>query len=198
MIFRLKEYTLTLVLIVFSLGAFAQKREAILLFNDGSSVEGYGMAYYNHKIKFRASLDSKPDTWTDLMVKGIIIYDKLGTPITYKYVTLEEGKKAKLLEVLTEGFVTLYIDGKARYKDTYFGSYSTGLTYLTGLAMHTTKLYVKKDTENTCIPLFPNFKQKVKEYFTDCIGLVEKLDSGEFQKKNSIDMVDYYNDFCGE
>jgi len=88
---------------------FCQDQEATILFNDGTSIEGFGSINKN-KIYFRASLDHKPDVWIyNNMVKGITFLGFEST-IKYEYVLLDEFSKPEpqLLEVVEEGNVTLY------------------------------------------------------------------------------------------
>lgn len=88
---------------------FCQDQEATILFNDGTSIEGFGSINKN-KIYFRASLDHKPDVWIyNDMVKGIT-FTGFESTVKYEYVLLDEFShpEPQLLEVVEKGNVTLY------------------------------------------------------------------------------------------
>ena len=106
---------ITFVFILIANFAFSQNQEAIILFNDGSTIEGFGSINKN-KIYFRASLDDKSDSWSYDMVKGITFLGFEST-IKYEYVLLDEFShpEPQLIEVVEEGNVTLY----ARIRETF-------------------------------------------------------------------------------
>lgn len=86
-----------------------QDQEATILFNDGTSIEGFGSINKN-RIYFRASLDHTPDVWIyNDMVKGIT-FSGFESTVKYEYVLLDEFShpEPQLLEVVEKGNVTLY------------------------------------------------------------------------------------------
>ncbi|MFK5982937.1 MAG: hypothetical protein QM499_08495 [Flavobacteriaceae bacterium] len=179
-----------IILLLISNSIISQTSDAKIIFNDGTEVEGLGSVYKLNKIKFRLTEDDKPEIWTDLMVKQIIFYG-FEYSIMFEYVKLKPNKSAKLLEVLTEGYVTLYADVKiTSYYTSNFGSNITKNEFTT------TKLFVKKEGE------FPvklgKFKRNIKDYFTDCIGLHKKIDNGKLKTTNLKEIVEYYNDYCSD
>lgn len=174
-----------------------QTQEATLYFHDGTTVKGYGLIFLTYKIKFRASLESKPDVWTDDMVKGITFHG-FDQDVIYEYQYKNENKRFPLLlEVLTHGEVKLYAD---IFSTKLFVPFVNGnVSSISTIQLPTTtKLYVKRDNEEILTSLNGNFKKKVKTYFGDCIGLNKKLDNHEFRRYTAIEMVEYYNDFCAE
>jgi hypothetical protein len=168
-----------------------------LHFHDGTSVKGYGLIFLTYKIKFRASLDNKPDVWIDDIVKGITFHG-FDRDVYYEYQYRDEKKRFPLLlEVLTYGEVKLYADIFST--KLFIPSLSEDVTSISTIQMPTmTKLYIKRDDEAILTSINGNFNKKVKAYFGDCIGLRKKLDSHEFRRFNVIEMVEYYNDFCTE
>ena len=179
-----------IILLFVSNSIFSQTNAAKIIFNDGTELEGFASIYKLNKIKFSLTKDKQPEIWTDLMVKQIIFFG-FEFSRTLEYVKLKPNKSAKLLEVITEGYVTLYAD----VKTTSFYTSDFGVNP-TKNEFTTTKLFVKKEGE------FPvklgSFKRKIKDYFTDCIGLHRKLDSGEIKTNNLKEIVEYYNDYCSD
>ena len=174
-----------------------QTQEATLYFHDGTTVKGYGLIFLTYKIKFRASLESKPDVWTDDIVKGITFHG-FDQDVIYEYQYKNENKRFPLLlEVLTHGEVKLYAD---IFSTKFFVPFVNGnVSSISTIQLPSmTNLYVKRDNEEILTSLNGNFKKKVKAYFDDCIGLNKKLDNHEFRRSTSIEMVEYYNDFCAE
>ncbi|WP_299189385.1 hypothetical protein [uncultured Aquimarina sp.] len=175
----------------------SQEQEAEIFFNDGTSLDGYGMIHKTNEIKFRISLDDEYDVWTHLMVKKIIFYD-FNHGGMYEYVIIKPNESPRLLEVLSEGNANLYADV------TSYNFYSTN-NFQNGLPVDAKKekislkkLYIKKIDEKYPTALTGNFRKKTQKYFSDCEELLEKLKTGDFRKNNANEMVDYYNDFCSK
>ena len=189
--------------------AFSQDQEATILFNDGSSIEGFGSLSKN-KIYFRASLDDKADSWSYDMVKGITFLG-FESSVKYEYVSLDEFSKPEpqLLEVVEEGNVILY----ARIRESYMGASfnSNGfnvkstrivtnniVSYRSGRENVTTDIYVKRANEKYPLSLNSSFYKRAVKYFSDCDVLSKKIDEGEFSKNKILEIVQYYNDICAD
>ncbi|MFS4484253.1 hypothetical protein ACKGJY_14645 [Hyunsoonleella sp. 2307UL5-6] len=194
---------------------FEKYEKATIHFLDGTSIRGYGklvgfavVSTEKYKIKFKASKDGKVDIWTDLMVKGITFHYDFDD-VTYLYVKLSRSRYRRLLQVLEEGAVNLYIE-----IDTYLvssgvnprtgfplGSYKEEKTYyflVRNLDGKSLMLSPANTLSETVRAIFSNFKKKVKKFFHDCEGIKNKLDSGDFNRTTIPEIVYYYNDFCTE
>lgn len=189
--------------------AFSQDQEATIVFNDGSSIEGFGSINKN-KIYFRASLDDKPDSWSYDMVKGITFLGFEST-IKYEYVLLDEFSKPdpQLLKVVEEGNVVLYARIRETFQTTGFNSNGFNVhsariatnnivSYRSGRENVTTELYVKRANEKYPLGLNSSFYKRAVKYFSDCEVLSKKIDKGEFSKNKILEIVQYYNDICAE
>ncbi len=187
------------ILTIFSFGQIiSQNTDAVLFFNDGTSIEGYGEIYKTDKIKFRISLDEEPDIWTDLMVKKIVFYG-FETSALFQYVRLKPNGSVKLLEVLVDEETKLFADVITYSNYSNNGLQFNGLpTIIYNEKLTISKLYVQKAEDKFPFALTGNFRRKSKEYFSDCEVLVKKISSGEFRKSTVNDMIYYYNDYCGE
>ena len=90
----------------------AQNQECILYFNDGTSIEGFGMLEVKglldpiEKIKFRLTKDEKGDYW-DFEEVSKITFIGFEFNKTFEYVKTSNLEKPKLLELLVDGNVKL-------------------------------------------------------------------------------------------
>jgi hypothetical protein len=204
----IKTFT-TFVFLLIANFVFSQDQEATILFNDGSTIEGFGSINKN-KIYFRASLDDKPDSWSYDMVKGITFLGFEST-IKYEYVLLDEFSKPEpqLLEVVEEGNVTLYARIKETFQAASFNSNGFNVngtrivtnnivSYRSGRENVITDIYVKRVNEKYPTSLNSGFYKKVVKYFSDCEVINKKIDKGEFSKNKILELVQYYNDICAE
>ncbi|AWI26374.1 hypothetical protein [Flavobacterium pallidum] len=211
--------------IFFSSIAFAQEEapdissdveeEAIIEFTDGTQLEGYaiiqhkGWGEQHDMIKFRLTSDGKADLWDETMCTGVFIKHE-GIQHEYKYVTMARfDLHPRLLKVFSEGSVMLYGDvtiddrtfsmkpkilektarnGNTRSEKGDYG-YTEGVTF-----------YLKSERDAYPVKLWSllSWKKKAKDYFKDCPELIEKIESKEFTSKNIPEMVDFYNNTCGE
>lgn len=174
----------------------AQNQKADLIFNDGDVLEGYGMITKNGNIKFRISLEDKPDTWTNLMVKGITFYG-FETSRTFEYIKLNKRDKPELVELIIKGKVNLY----QKVSITNFSSvnFIGGSFQRNQTSYESTDLFVKRNNEKIATKLgFWNFKKKAKEYFKDCDVILEMLETGEYKKYSTEEFIDEYNIYCSE
>jgi len=201
-----------LIIFVFLLIAnfvFSQDQDATIIFNDESTIEGFGSINKN-KVYFRVSLDDKADSWSYDMVKGITFLGFEST-VKYEYVLLDEFSKPEpqLLEVVEEGNVTLYARSRESYMGTSFNSngfnvHSTRIvtnnvvSYRSGKENVTTDLYVKRANEKYPLSLNGSFYKRATKYFSDCEVLAKKIDKGELSKTKILEIVQYYNDICAE
>ncbi len=171
--------------------SYSQNQDAIIYFNDGSSIEGFGMIK-DEKILFKVSPDDKYDEWTNEIAKGIkfIGFD---TESKFEFIKLDKNSKVFLLEVLSDGNVKLFVKFESKYTiENYF--YST-LGYNNQKQEYT--YYLKKGFEE-----FPkklrdtNYIKMTSIYFHDCDALVNKIRNHEYRYETISKMVDYYNDIC--
>ncbi|MFD2602845.1 hypothetical protein [Flavobacterium suzhouense] len=148
-----------------TLHSIAQDQEAKLFFKDGTTVIGYGeiktKGFLNTevepKILFRFSKDEKADEWDYEMVDKIELQGFEGYK-TFAFVKIgnENNIKYRLLELITEGKVNLYVEEKTNTASNVFGPGSQ--------QWDTTIYMVKKESESKLTVLGAN-KKKIAEYF---------------------------------
>jgi len=187
------KYIITL---LFSISfCFSQNQEAKIFFIDGDTFEGFAMITGNNDIKFRLTLDDEPTRFSYDHLSRIEFYG-FETSSTFQYVKFTKGYK--LLEVLTEGEVTLFAEVKTNLQ-LFFSNNRTNY----GLDTHNMfTLYLAKKTKNNSKLFnqnpFKSSKKKMMEYFSDCSELVRKIKTNEFKSNEIKEIVEYYNDFCTE
>ena len=188
--------------------AFCQDQEATIIFNDSTTVDGFGSINKN-KIYFRASLDDKPDIWISDMVKGITFLGFEST-VKYEYVLLDEFShpEPQLLEVVENGNVTLYARVRkiVNINSNILNSNisiikSVGndvVPYQSAKEDGSVEIFAKRANEKFPTSLNWSFYKRAAKYFSDCEVLSKKIDKGEFSKNKILQIVQYYNDICAD
>lgn len=186
-----KNYFLFILFICFY--GFSQDQEATIFFKDGDSIQGFAMIK-NEKIKFRISLDEKPDTWDYESVSKVEFYG-FNIIKTYVYMKPNKYEKHRLFELLVNGEISLYLEG-----------FSILINNSTNnkIPSEVTKEYnyVKRKTDEypTCINCYPleSWKKKTLAFFKDCPNLIKKIKNNELREIHLVDIVYFYNDYCAD
>ncbi len=178
-----------------NLGFSQDYREASIIFNDSSSIQGFAEIKDN-AIYFKVKQEDKADKWSYDFAKGLI-FSAYGYSEKYEYVEFEHSKP-KLLQVVEEGNVNLY-----RYAKEYYIGRNPNLS-IGKLPSDEDKIwamseafYVKRNSEPYAIDIEFSFNLRAKKYFGDCKKVVERIKSKKFTKENIKDMVFFYNEYCG-
>ncbi|WP_395062253.1 hypothetical protein [Flavobacterium sp.] len=188
-----------LIVITICTNVFGQEREATILFNDSTSVKGFG-EIKKEKIYFRVSLDAKIKEWDFKMASGLI-FSGYGFSEKYLYIKPDKySKKPIIMEVMEEGNVNLY--KKSFITQKAYVDPTKSLTYFNYRKIYVydfeSTYYVKRKNEENATDLSFSFKINSVKYFSDCKILVEKINKKEFKKDNIVEIVYYYNDYCDE
>lgn len=190
----------------FSLIAFCQEREATILFNDSTSIKGFA-EIKKEKIFFRVSLNDEVTEWDYDKAIGIIFS---GYGFSEKYLYIKPGKYSKkpvIMEVIEESNVCLYKKSVLAKKLIKFPQRNEPISpsnpyYKFPKAERVYDIestyYVKKTNEEYATDISFSFRDNSMRYFSDCIELVEKIKTKEFKKEDILEIVDYYNDYCGK
>lgn len=176
---------------------FSQSQEATIYFKDGESIQGYA-SIKNDKIKFRVTLDSKADTWTSLMIDRVE-FDTFFGPKIYKYIKLEKISSPILLELVTEGELSLYRKNDSSWTlDPNFPKNKFPSNFKTESTIN--YLIHKDDNFATCLNcgIINNWKKRTLKFLKDCPELVKKIKKNEFREIHMEEIITYYNDFCSE
>ena len=177
--------------------AFAQDQECIMYFNDGTSIEGFGLIK-NDRIQFRLTKEEKGDFWDYDDVSSIKF---LGFEMnkTFKYVKLKKYESPKLLELLVDGEVRLYKEDTVINQYGYGGNPAATLPTKIGETEYN-KNYLKREIEEiaTCIDcsILKSWAKNVSNYLADCDTLVRDLKNHKYSFAELEDAIIYYNDIC--
>ncbi len=101
----------------------------------------------------------------------------------YVYLTIENSNKPKLVKEIINGKVSLYEISKMAAPQI------GGWTYT---------YYIKKPSWDVIkkIGTMTFKKDLVREYFTDCPSLLEKVENNYFKGRDPSDLINYFNENC--
>ncbi|MGY3793193.1 hypothetical protein [uncultured Aquimarina sp.] len=191
--------------IFYSCSLQAQKSSAILIFKDGTELKGFGKIKSFGKVKFRKTKKDKAKKYKFDELHSVKIYEG-GELNTYVYKSIKDSEFPKVLQLITEGKVTLYkIHTEGYYGTPNIGAGGfggTGVGFGGGNYYSMNSYYVKRENEEEVTHLgsthlfSKNFKKAASTYFKDCTSLVEKIQNKEFKKRHIREVVEYYNNDC--
>jgi hypothetical protein len=159
--------------------------------------------------KFRKKRKSLTQKLGHKTVVEVVFGDEQFSTLRYKYVPIKP-KKYALLEVISEGAVSLYSRDSGTYRATSHrtvilgpeGSNSPMSVHPGYSYVHDdTQYYVKRKNEKSAKLIagpnnFKSFITKAKTYFSDCEKIVYYLDNDLYNIDNITELVDDYNLLC--
>lgn len=184
----MKTYIMTGFIVLLSMThLFGQRDEAVLIFKDGSTMEGLAQLTNREAIKFKETKKAKRQVYTFQEVDTLKIFFESRT-ITYTMVDVKDESDPELLEVLSkEGRVIHY------QKTKYGGG-------IRPYAVHYTYLRKKSQDEATKFgsdALFAkNFKRVAAQFFSDCENLAKQIQNGQFERNDIKEIIKIYNEDC--
>jgi sRNA-binding regulator protein Hfq len=194
-------------LFINSISSYSQQKKAILYLKNGSNLQGFAkINSYDDEIKFKTDKNSKALVYKAADVEKIFLEEK-NENIEYRYKSINEDKSRPYLLVLRiEGKLSLYeyykslpgIDNKsAHQKNSAIGNTKTySIPYY----------FVTKNNEEQAVFLGSGggiggqkkFMKRTERFVSDCPELVKKIKQKEFQRKDIIKIIIYYNDNCSD
>lgn len=185
-----KIYVLLLLLITASV--YSQQRVNITLKN-GDKLTGNGKVT-NTGVNLKTSKGTRKIEGSEI---ERVVETKKKRVKKYAFRPLKKGKKAKRLEIYYAGKgIELFKVQVGKSKHSTGGSVSANVT------ITVIRYYVYRDGEEfaTMVSsgalLGKNYKQRTKEYFSDCPALVEKIGSKGFKKENLKKVIKFYEKNC--
>jgi len=179
--------------------SFGQEREAIIYFNDSTSIEGFG-EIKKGKIHFRVTKEEEVSEWGHDMVRSLV-FSAYGFSEKYEYIKPADDKDPVIMEVLEEGSLSLY----KRFKYGVQMGVGAGISTASPLTIlpiarpgYETLYYVKRKNEPFATDLEFSFKSRALRYFADCPALQEKIKARKLKAKDIEKVVYFYNDYCGD
>lgn len=197
-----KLFVLMMLCIVYSVSA--QKTKAIIYFKDGTQKEGYGKLAASNSVKFKESKKGEVKKYTRDDLESVKIYTDEGIE-KYVYVKIENINNSMLVNEVLKGKLSLYKETQYNYNRGGFGMGASGMAFGIGSSYKTTQYFLLKEGQNEAVNfgkkgglVTKNFKKVVKESLDECPGLVKKVESGEFKRRDIVEMVEFYNQNCSE
>jgi len=191
--------------IIFEPDVFHSYEEATINFNDGTAIRGNTKITLDSPIKFKVNEDSKPDVWTDMMLKGVIFHSVFDD-VSFMYVNVKNRLMMQLLEVIELGEISIFaeVSSKALPFSVFFNlGGSVALTpNNSGFSNNYDKevffdLYAKKENEEAInFTTVFKFKKVATNFFENCPQIVDRLKDKKYKIGDIIEMVYYYNDYC--
>lgn len=180
----------------------AQVKKVELVKEDGTSMNGYAK-FYTKSFSYRADENERFKRFKMLDFETIRIFSEDNDTKTYKRIKVDDRKKPKMLILLVEGPVSLYLEERQIYSSGYGAglgvSGNTGQG-IGGTSYSYSRLYLKRNNNQNAIHIGSVSKKKFKgvitNYFKDCPDLVKKVDAGEYSKKELKEIVEFYNNKC--
>lgn len=175
--------------------------EAIIHFNDGTSIAGIGrlnMIATSREdiIEFKVSEEDKADQWRADEVKGItIVFDE--KVVQFEFLKVSKYSFSEIYEVITEGSVKLYRNRKNKFSPTSSMN-SDGSIQSSGGNSKRNIYYMKRESEEFPTRIKDNYIKSTTEYMKDCPVIVDKIKNHEYNYSQIPELVDYYNANCGE
>ncbi|WP_047549828.1 hypothetical protein [Psychroserpens sp. Hel_I_66] len=187
---------------------FDKYEEATIHFHDGTSIRGFGKITVTSRIKFKTTEDGEPDTWTELMLKGITLHREL-VDIDFLYIKVDRRKTLRLLEVIELGEISIFAEASSTLLPftVYFnvgglGSPDILSNNLLGVPNSYDQevsfdIYAKKENEEAInFTTVFKFKKVATKFFKNCPQIVDRLQDRKYKRGDIIEMVYYYNDYC--
>jgi len=194
-----------LLLFIYTISGFSQNKSATLYLKDSTQLHGYAkINSYDDEIKFRPDKNSKGVVYKANDVDKLFLEEK-DEDVEYRYKWINEDKSRPYLLVLRiEGQLSLYeyykslpgIDSKSTHqKNSAIGNAKTySIPYY----------FVTKNNDEKAMFLGSGggisgqkqFMKRTRRIVSDCPDLDKKIRQKEFQRKDIIKIVSYYNDFC--
>ena len=149
----------------------------------------------DNAVFFKKSENSKKQKFKKEQVKYFIIKNNSNKTLKYEYVNTDE-KKLKLLQVLIEGKVNLYL--KRAEQDLVLDNSTPSEINQTIFKTQRNFYYVKKEKDKYVsnrffTNAFKSFKKTAKEYLSDCTSVVNKINNDTYKWEDLYAMISEYN-----
>ena len=156
-------------------------KTAIILLNDGTSVDGIGklksiLTTREEVIIFKKDENDKDKVWTAKDVKGITIIDDDEVRV-YKYLKVSKYSFPELYEVVVDGFVTLFEKIIVNVIRETPNDSNFNIPSVRSYEKRT--YYLKKEQDEFPTKIKDNYIKSTSEYFKDCDPLVRKIKNHE-------------------
>ncbi len=183
---------------------FSQSQVTLVLRN-GDTLRGYCKINANEKIVFTKPMDDKKRIFDHKEIKQALIYEN-GKITAYEYKIVHGLKIADNIRLFDEPFIKGKINLYKRYYDgDYLKNFIAMSSTTTSLVFNyeATMYFVSNNTPDNLTYLSEaktnskKFKELAITIFGDCPDLMEKINADYFGKEGIVEIVEYYNEHCG-
>lgn len=189
-------------IVLCSANAKAQNTKSVLIFKDGTQLEGLAKVNFWEQIKFRKGKGEKRERYTFDEVDTLKLFEDT-EPSIYVQVKIKGEGFHEILEVVDQGKNLIYYrDRNERYYAPATMPNGNMPPIPMGGSYSYTDSYVRKPGENEATYLAStnwlskNFKKAASKFFSDCPRLVAKIQNRELKKKHFKQIITYYNTQC--
>ncbi len=168
----------------------AQKKQFTIETKTGETYVVKKYTSKKDKISFKGKEGKKTISYQDID-KILATGKKEKDNYTLKYIKFSDDNGDLMTELVT-GEVSLYL----RTVMVVTGSGMYGPTTSTARNYYTLRKGEPVATEIKSNNIFKNFKKDASYFFSDCKGLVSKIENKEFRRKDIAEIVTYYNTSC--
>lgn len=214
----MKQVLLLLFVCVFCFSAKAEEKfhPATVTFYDGGQFSGLARFNGRHDIEFKISEEDTKERLDGYVIKRIRFHVEPYNVFEYVY----HKNRYKLLQKIAEGSLTLYAQFNEPINDQItLDQYERatldridvqrspnaplsdmGLRQAISSQLFHKKVryYIKKTSSTTIADIKLNFREEAKQWFKDCPEIIEYTDSREWRYKDLKQIVEFYNEFCGQ
>lgn len=196
----MKKYCI-LILFLISTFCFAQNIPGKIVLNDGKELNGLLKVSFN-KFVFRETKDSKVIRYGYKDAKYALLYFDDNKYMKLEFIPVKHQKKPILFNVMIQDEMSLLNEVPIAQNSV---TRTDGKINPAIGVINSATFYVKKKEDEfaqyyLAVGYIPKtgFYKVIREYFTDCPELHAKVDNGEFEKKDYIEIVKFYNKNCAK
>ncbi|NVN18059.1 hypothetical protein GUA46_06885 [Muricauda sp. HICW] len=180
----------------------AQNTKAVLIFKNGTQLEGLANLKPWDNIRFRKEKGAKREHFTFNEVDTLKLF-KEEEPSIYVKVKIKDKDNPKVLELVNHGKnISCYRDVVNPRGNMMMTPMPNGGMMTTGFWGTITYSYLRKAGEEEATHLASsywitlNFRKNASEFFADCPPLASKIQDRELQRGDLEEIIDYYNTQC--
>ncbi len=196
---------LSLILIFTISISYAQLKPVTITFKNGEILKGIGKKKA-YTFKYKTDENAKAQEFEFSKIKSVEIDFSYDQKVIYKFFQVKDSEYFIAVQELVSGNKAELFTTSATFNSGGMGmGMGMGMGGMSmGMGSQTvTYYYIKKPNEDTLTefgaysPLTNDLKGKVKDYFSDCKILIEKLENREFKVREGLEkIVIFYNKNC--
>ena len=214
----MKQNILLVLVFVFFWSANAEVvyHSATITFYDGGQFSGLARFNGRHDVEFKMSEEDTKERLDGYVIKRIRFHVEPYN--VFEYVLYEN--RYKLVQKIVEGSLTLYAQYNEPINDQITLDHFERATLdridvqrspndplsdmgfrqalSSQLFNKKVRFFIKKTSTTAVADIKLNFKKEARQWFQDCPEIIEYTDRREWKYRDMKQIVEFYNEFCGE